>query len=836
MEIATTHTMKPTRLLFAAAVFVQLLCVAPAFAGTCGIAHFDSEGDVKRGAASNITALVSSELDIRGGYELVLAADETETLEGCSSDVSCLKAFGKGAGHSHVVGGLVRGTADSYEVTATLYEVRSGRQVRSVTRSMGRTADVLIDAVPLLVMELVTGERPEDEPEASTAGTKSSGPLFDEVDFDDEDEDLDEAEDAAADDHRNKDARWMKRDRRGRVIRDDVDEDEDEFEGTMDLEELDDLDLDDITAGSQRKRAEERAEADAREAARQAEEERLARLAAEEERRREEDRRRAQREDEERERAAREEQDRRQREEEQARAERERRDRDRAERERREEEERAQLRAEREEQEQREAEEARERQQQERRRAEEDRDRQRRDDAEREEARLAEEERRRADYDREQRDEEERERREGADRDRRREDDRRAEEERRAADERSRRDDDRVATRSSRYDEDEVNLDDDEDGLTLGSSISLGSGLILVEDDDVGFLIEDDDEEEVEEDPEDDVLRPGQVVGDTGVRERRTIDRRRSDYDEDSDRYSRARSFKEDDDKSDSDDYGYTRRDDDKRLAYNDDGAPSGESRSSRDDRYDDRDDRGDRSSTRARPSDDRDRHDDDRRGSSSDSYSDRGDSYSDRGRDYDDRGSDRGTTYTAPRRNTASGSASGSKRPWVNIKAGGGWTLYYPQTLSLGMFEYGFDVSVFALRWLSIDASASFWAVSLIEFDENDNQLRTVRTLPSFYVGAKWHGDFHKVVRPYAGVDVGLLLYAQAVVTQGQGTAIRPLFAPVVALDAGCDFVLHKNVGVFAGVQAGVTHAARIQETVNAEWQPTTGVLNIRGGAFVQF
>ena len=828
MEVVTTQAKRPTRLLIAATVLAQMIWAPAAIAGTCGVAHFDAIGDVGRGAATNITSLVSSELDIRGGYDLVLAAEEGETRDGCSSDLNCLKTFAKGGGHEHVVGGQVRAVAGQYEVTATLYEVRSGRQLRTVTQTMERTADVLIEAVPLLVVELITGEKP-DVPDDETSSRSSSGPLFDDADFD-EDMDVDEGAESvdAADDRRSKDARWMKRDRRGRVIRDADVEDEDEFADELDLEELDDLDLDDITADSQRKRAEEREEADAREAARKAEEERLARLAAEEERRREEDRRRAQREEEERERRMREDEERRREEEAQARAERERRDRERADQERREAQERERMRAEREEADRRREEAEREREAEERRRAEADRDRQRRVDSEREAEREAEAERRRAEYERERR-----------------------EEERREADERDRRrSDDRVA---SRYDDDVVDLDDDEDGLVLGSSISLGSGLIVVEDDDVGFVIEDDDEY-LEEDEEDEELRPGQVVGDTGVRERRSIDRRRSDYDDSSDRYSKARDFSRSDDRGEDD--GYTRREDDRRLAYNDDGAP--DDRDSRDRDYDrdyDRDDRSssrdyDDRSTRARPADDRDGRDsyrdrDDRnsprrdydrddRSSSRDSTSRDGysrDSYDNRDRDYDDRG----RTYS-PRRNSATARTTSGARPWVNVKAGAGWTLYYPQTLSLGMFEYGFDVSVFALRWLSIDAAASFWAVSLIEFDEADNQVRTVRTLPSFYVGAKWHGDFHKVVRPYAGVDIGLLLYAQAVVAQGTGTSVRPLFAPVVAVTAGCDFVLHKNIGVFAGMKAGVSHAQRIQETVNAEWQPTTGVLTLRGGAFVQF
>jgi hypothetical protein len=169
-------------------------------------------------------------------------------------------------------------------------------------------------------------------------------------------------------------------------------------------------------------------------------------------------------------------------------------------------------------------------------------------------------------------------------------------------------------------------------------------------------------------------------------------------------------------------------------------------------------------------------------------------------------------------------------------VRAGAGWTLYYPQDLNLGMFDYGFEVNIFATKWLTIDVAADFWVVSLLETVDGSEPVRTVRTLPGFYAGAAWHGTFHKIVRPYAGIDFGGLLYAQATRAGNEGGAKVPLFAPTVLLDVGSDFVIHKNVGVFAGVRAGVSHAARIRETVNGDWTPTTGVLVIRAGALVQF
>ena len=151
-------------------------------------------------------------------------------------------------------------------------------------------------------------------------------------------------------------------------------------------------------------------------------------------------------------------------------------------------------------------------------------------------------------------------------------------------------------------------------------------------------------------------------------------------------------------------------------------------------------------------------------------------------------------------------------------------------------MFNYGFEFSFYALPCLSIDAGANFWSVTLVEYDEQGQSTDRVRTLPSFLFGATWHGTFHKVIRPYAGIDIGALLYAQAIVQEGTSNQIRPLFAPTVAADIGVDFVIMPNFGLFVGGKFGVSYAARVQETVNSSWDPTTGLAEIWAGALVQF
>jgi hypothetical protein len=199
---------------------------------------------------------------------------------------------------------------------------------------------------------------------------------------------------------------------------------------------------------------------------------------------------------------------------------------------------------------------------------------------------------------------------------------------------------------------------------------------------------------------------------------------------------------------------------------------------------------------------------------------------------------------FSAPAEDLDEPAPSGSPRagvrggagPHAGFRVGAGLVAYYPETLSLGMFAFGFEGNFFARPWLTVDVGLRLWAVSLIEYDDLGDSVRTVRTLPTFLVGATWRGTFHRVIRPYVGLRVGALLYAQTVVEDGDSTQIRPLFAPVLAGDFGLDFVVAPNVGIFVEGRFGVTYAARVQETVNTNWNPTTGLAELWSGALFQF
>lgn len=516
------------------------LCVAPgsALAGTCGVLPFSAGDGVNEGAAANISALVSSELDIRGGFDLVIAAP-AEDFEGgdCGASTSCIKEFGKANKHEAVVSGRVEASGDEYALTLKLHDGKTANVIREVSASVPQKALQLADAIPDVVIELATGKAPDADEDA--VADEDSGPLFDDVDFDDL---MDEAEEEV---ETPKKKRSRAAPRNPRYDDEDDRRDDDEGEDPFGIDELDALDM-----------SAEQLEKERRDRARQAE---LERIRAEEERQRERERA----EEEKRRRIA---------------EEREREERERARREREERERIARIEAER-----RAEEERLERERQERdRQARLERERREREDRERQ-----------ARADRERREREEREAQARADEERRdRERQARAGRERREREERE----ERMAARErDREPEPEV---DDDDEVVLASALTLGpsSGILIgggdddEEDGDYGGIMissgdddEDYDDYEVEEDDE---PREGMIIGDDDERENPNVRRRREagidrDEDEADDRYSRARDFN----RSRTDEYEDDEDDDyDLDLVDEDEG-----DREDEDDEYEDR-------------------------------------------------------------------------------------------------------------------------------------------------------------------------------------------------------------------------------------------------------
>ena len=465
----SSRTQRSVRLHLQALLCLSVVLLSPsvALAGSAGILPFSASKGVPNGAAENIASLVSTEIDIRGGYDLVISASSDEVASGCGERSACVDEYGNENDFVHVITGSVSTAgAKRYTLVLTLYKVGSASAIRQVLNTLDRSPDALLDGIPDLVVELLTGQRPVHEEDKPQDSAKGSSKLFsDGDDFSDsaDPSDNDELQESEEQDER----KWMERDRHGRLTQP-VDGEED----PLGLDEIDDLDLDldELSTDHQSKKRKQRGEREAAARAALAEEERLAQVAKEERNRRMREREIRERERQRDEQRLEEQEQRRIAEERQRRRQDEqRRSRD----EQRREQEREQAQEERRREEQRELR-ARERREEKDRERERDRERQR------------ERERREA----EELDREERDRRSAR---ARFEEDQRAEERRR----REERDRDR-RDREERYDEDE-------------EDITLDAGIIIIESDDedeegedesggFGILIEEDSDEDEEPD------------------------------------------------------------------------------------------------------------------------------------------------------------------------------------------------------------------------------------------------------------------------------------------------------------------------------------------------
>jgi hypothetical protein len=811
---------------------LPLLCgllwaVAPAAAeaGTCGVLPFTADAKINKGAAPNITALVSSEADIRGGWDLVITAEASEFSGDCSKDVACLKTFGKDNGHEAIIGGHVApADATNYELTLRLYDGKSGAVLREVVRDVPMAADQLMNAVGPLVVELATGK---SKPAPAEAGKEEKkGEMFADVDF----EDLLGDEEAPAPKEVSK-ARTRNPNHEAEV------EERAEEDDPFALGDEEDLDLDEAALARKQKER-ERAEAEAKR--------------AEEEKRRI-DEERAAREREDRERAAREAAERRRIEEE----------REAAEARRADEERRARERAERERLAREEAE--RERMEEERRESEARAERAR---IERERQEQIEAERRAADA-RAQREREERERIEQADEERRaeaarvareradaaREEDEAADRERAASAARREEELRRVEARSNATEE-----------VRLASAVSLapaGAGIIIGgDDDDWGdddWDEEDDDpyrddEEDGEEDDEADApvartasSRPqdGAIIGEVRERGGSASSEARE---ESTDRYSRARAVTRDlaDDASyrrpssradeEADERSRTpspRRDESASRPADDDGADgSGYSRT-----------RGasepssgySRAEGRSRSADDdRDEADDDRAARATPPRDERvasRDVYEDA--DFDELEGDSDRRDLSLSRSAGASTRTSSdrprNRPWFAARVSGGYANYY-----LHFAQYGVDVSVFAAPVFSVDLAADFWTLSLKECDACAAEYRT---LPSFSLGVAYRFTNLKVAQPYVGGDFTSVVYAIGTLTDEAGVETRrPMFGAGGLVKGGADLMVTRHFGLSLGVEIGVGNAPRIKELVHPDWKPLQFLVNGRAAAVVQF
>ena len=269
-------------LLVALCLATVLLSSASALADSAGILPFSSGKGVPQGAAENIASLVSTEVDIRGGYDLVLSAADDEVAAGCGERSACVDEYGRANSFSHVVTGSVSSAGSKrYTLVLTLYKMGSAAAVRQVLNTMSRSPDSLLNGIPDLVVELLTGQRPVHEEDKPSNDRNSKAGLFTDGDEFGDDENLGGSEQAGSNGETDgEDRKWMERDRNGRLTQPTSGE-----EDPLGLDDLDldlDLDLDELSSDHQVKKRKERGEREAKARAAHAEEERLAEIAAQE--------------------------------------------------------------------------------------------------------------------------------------------------------------------------------------------------------------------------------------------------------------------------------------------------------------------------------------------------------------------------------------------------------------------------------------------------------------------------------------------------------------------------------------------------------------------------
>jgi hypothetical protein len=130
---------------------------------------------VARGApsmtASNMTALIASELEFMGEFEEINQLDKRPPQLGpnCLGSTPCLAGIAKKGGSSNLLGGKVTKYGEEFEVVLTY--MKDSRIVRTVKRRMSTDPIAVADEVAALVRHAVTGV----DPAAKAAEDRVSG-------------------------------------------------------------------------------------------------------------------------------------------------------------------------------------------------------------------------------------------------------------------------------------------------------------------------------------------------------------------------------------------------------------------------------------------------------------------------------------------------------------------------------------------------------------------------------------------------------------------------------------------------------------------------------------
>jgi len=202
LEGLTMRTTPPRIFLTGVLTALALGLVAPVQAQTCGVLEMTGGGKkITKNVVVNITSLVVSEVDIQGSFEFTMQHGAEEFDNGCPGSTSCLSSFASTNGYERlIVGSVLDGAStETFKLKMRLYNPVDRVWIRTVEQEVRNSPDSMLDDIPPLVGELLTGVRPKtaeelvaEKQEADMAldmdvdllATDDGDLLGDDVDFD----------------------------------------------------------------------------------------------------------------------------------------------------------------------------------------------------------------------------------------------------------------------------------------------------------------------------------------------------------------------------------------------------------------------------------------------------------------------------------------------------------------------------------------------------------------------------------------------------------------------------------------------------------------------------
>ena len=163
---------------------VAALAPSVASAQEVAVAPFLTKAGMDQKVATNITSVVSSELDFMSDFDgaTELTSKPKSLTLSCLNKASCLKAIGKTAGADFLVAGSVAPAGDEYAVYMVMLDVNKGTYVRKLSIKVQGSPSGMADSMGAHVSELVTGGGQGKQEDAVVAVDDFD--MFDEDDLD----------------------------------------------------------------------------------------------------------------------------------------------------------------------------------------------------------------------------------------------------------------------------------------------------------------------------------------------------------------------------------------------------------------------------------------------------------------------------------------------------------------------------------------------------------------------------------------------------------------------------------------------------------------------------